>query len=86
MSLLNECPICGAALDPGERCDCEEAKPYSGAAQIRVSGEDVAPFDFRFVLPDPDWGMFVLTPEQRRFVEAVLAKTTDHLDKEEQHD
>ena len=23
MSLLNECPLCGAALDPGERCDCE---------------------------------------------------------------
>jgi hypothetical protein len=22
MSLLRECPYCGAALDPGERCDC----------------------------------------------------------------
>ncbi len=20
----HECPICGACLDPGERCDCEE--------------------------------------------------------------
>lgn len=23
MSLLRECPFCGAALDPGERCDCQ---------------------------------------------------------------
>lgn len=21
--LLNECDVCGAALDPGERCNCE---------------------------------------------------------------
>lgn len=24
MSYYNTCPICGANLDPGERCDCEE--------------------------------------------------------------
>ena len=24
MSLLRECPFCGAALDPGERCDCQD--------------------------------------------------------------
>lgn len=24
MSYYKECPHCGAALDPGERCDCKE--------------------------------------------------------------
>lgn len=28
MSYYHICPICGAALDPGERCDCQaESKP-----------------------------------------------------------
>jgi hypothetical protein len=26
MSIYRECPICGANLDPGERCDCRDAK------------------------------------------------------------
>ena len=24
MAVFNECPECGAHLDPGERCDCKE--------------------------------------------------------------
>ena len=24
MSLYKTCPVCGANLDPGERCDCEK--------------------------------------------------------------
>lgn len=24
MAYFNECPLCGATLDPGERCDCEQ--------------------------------------------------------------
>ena len=27
MSLYHPCPYCGALLDPGERCDCDEAVP-----------------------------------------------------------
>lgn len=28
-----ECPICGASLDPGERCDCEkDAEKEKGSA------------------------------------------------------
>ncbi len=23
---FNECPYCGASLDPGEKCDCQEEK------------------------------------------------------------
>lgn len=26
MAYSNQCPICGANLDPGEKCDCEENK------------------------------------------------------------
>ena len=26
MSYFNTCRICGANLDPGEKCDCEEEK------------------------------------------------------------
>ena len=26
MSYLNQCPDCGAALDPGEKCDCQETE------------------------------------------------------------
>ena len=24
MAYYNECPNCGASLDPGEKCDCQE--------------------------------------------------------------
>lgn len=38
----NKCPFCGAALDPGERCDCE-----SGGDELdrylREEIEEVAP-------------------------------------------
>lgn len=27
----NTCPICGAHLDPGERCDCEQEDEDEGA-------------------------------------------------------
>ncbi len=26
MPYFNTCPICGANLDPGEHCDCEDAE------------------------------------------------------------
>lgn len=26
MAMYRECPLCGANLDPGERCDCEELR------------------------------------------------------------
>ena len=28
----DECPYCGAALDPGEPCDCKEEKEDGGKA------------------------------------------------------
>ena len=38
MSLLRECPYCGAALDPGERCDCGLRDYESKAMAAVVSG------------------------------------------------
>ena len=29
MPYYDTCPDCGAHLDPGERCDCQDAKPTS---------------------------------------------------------
>lgn len=40
----NECPICGATLDPGEQCeDCMERKKRIKKAEVtmnRIIGED----------------------------------------------
>lgn len=30
MAQYRTCPVCGAALDPGEVCDCREREPYQG--------------------------------------------------------
>ena len=32
MSKYNTCPICGANLDPGEKCDCEKEEAVVSAA------------------------------------------------------
>ena len=34
MSYYRTCPICGANLDPGERCDCRDEKTAADAANI----------------------------------------------------
>ena len=31
MSYYRVCPLCGAALDPGERCDCQNEKAAASA-------------------------------------------------------
>lgn len=39
MAFYNTCPLCGATLDPGERCDCEseqEKRSESFAHKIRL--------------------------------------------------
>jgi hypothetical protein len=39
---MKTCPHCGANLDPGERCDCIEAKIADGRV---IAGLDVAEGD-----------------------------------------
>ena len=40
MSYYRECPICGAALDPGEQCDCKkEAAPELDPPEAAMPNE-----------------------------------------------
>lgn len=34
MPLFRKCPICGAALDPGERCDCQDQEPQEATQAV----------------------------------------------------
>ena len=34
MPYYHTCPQCGAALDPGEHCDCDKAKKQIEAAKV----------------------------------------------------
>ena len=42
MSYYKTCPICGANLDPGERCDCREAQHPSIVPEKRICGFNIA--------------------------------------------
>ena len=35
MAFYRTCPLCGAALDPGERCDCQQKESLSGCSSTR---------------------------------------------------
>lgn len=37
------CPLCGAALDPGERCDCTKEKAPGTAGTVTSAGEGPPP-------------------------------------------
>ena len=39
MSYYRPCPVCGAALDPGERCDCQDKKEAAPSAANTESGQ-----------------------------------------------
>lgn len=39
MSYYHTCPYCGAHLDPGERCDCQEKKSQQ-KAPVSVTSTD----------------------------------------------
>lgn len=55
MAMYNTCPVCGANLDPGEKCDCEKEKapprratPFERAyAQVLATGNKWAIENFR---------------------------------------
>lgn len=36
----NECSICGAALDPGERCDCEKEQAVHQEEVIEIAEKE----------------------------------------------
>lgn len=39
MSYYRVCPHCGAALDPGERCDCQDKKKAAVSAANADNGK-----------------------------------------------
>ena len=44
MSYYRKCPLCGATLDPGERCDCQDKETAPDAANTesgQKKGDDV---------------------------------------------
>lgn len=38
--IYKTCPICGAALDPGERCDCNEYQNAAARGNLRQLAAD----------------------------------------------
>ena len=40
MSYYRVCPLCGAALDPGERCDCNEYQNAATRGNLRQLAAD----------------------------------------------
>ena len=42
MSYYRVCPLCGATLDPGERCDCREAQPLAVVPEKQICGFNIA--------------------------------------------
>lgn len=42
MSYFHSCPICGANLDPGERCDCIKIPPTERAAPQAAGNQRIA--------------------------------------------
>lgn len=48
MSYYRVCPLCGAALDPGERCDCQEEKKAAVSASNADSGRAEKGLDTSF--------------------------------------
>lgn len=52
MSYYRVCPHCGAALDPGERCDCQDEK--KAAAGVRSTSNGKAGYEFTNQIPAPN--------------------------------
>ena len=42
MSYYRVCPLCGAALDPGERCDCREERHPAVVLEKQICGFNIA--------------------------------------------
>lgn len=57
MAFYNTCPICGANLDPGESCDCQEEKEHEAQriqSMIKVGSNGQMQFNFLQEVIDVD--------------------------------
>lgn len=51
MTYYRTCPHCGAHLDPGERCDCQDKKTAPGAANTGDRKDESATNTFAPIVP-----------------------------------
>lgn len=57
MAFYNTCPVCGANLDPGESCDCQEEKELEAKkiqSMIKVEKNGQMQFNFLQEVIDVD--------------------------------
>ena len=74
MSYYRTCPVCGAHLDPGEKCDCEKytylKKTTKGGSpyfymEIKEGETPIVNVSEVSITPDGSYMMHIVTPEDR---------------------
>lgn len=56
MSFYRTCPRCGANLDPGEHCDCQQEKMYMRVRFEKIMKTDPKTGQFSFALAGGESG------------------------------
>ncbi len=85
VSYLNQCPDCGAALDPGEKCDCQETLPAIVCTQPPVISENLTNFRVSIETLTADMDSLPVNDESLKYLKGIradLAKEFDRLEQE----
>ena len=74
MSYYRTCPVCGAHLDPGEKCDCEKYTYFENTTkggthyavmEIKEGETPIVNVSEVFIIPDGGYVMHIARPEDR---------------------
>ena len=58
------CPVCGANLDPGERCDCtKKSRPANSNSQDGTGNQKGFPKNLQLILSESNNGVKPKNPE-----------------------
>lgn len=86
VSYLNQCPDCGAALDPGEKCDCQKTElPAIVCTQPPVISENLTNFRASIETLTADVDSLPVNDESLKYLKGIradLAKEFDRLEQE----
>lgn len=86
VSYLNQCPDCGAALDHGEKCDCQETElPAIVCTQPPVISENLTNFRESIETLTADMDSLPVNDESLKYLKGIradLAKEFDRLEQE----
>lgn len=86
MSYLNQCPDCGAALAPGEKCDCQKTElPAIVCTQPPVISENLTNFRVSIETLTADMDSLPVNDESLKYLKGIradLAKEFDRLEQE----